>query len=300
MQLFSYEYNFVQYHIVDTSRQELYPHDDRHPYRELLMHVWIPITEKPCPLILFSHGLGDNFNGMMYTRLCQYCASQGYVVASVSHPYACKSIQFPDGRMAPYLFPAQFHQQAGRHIFDVEADIWLDDMICALNECEKHNADVISELYNKINTQKIGIMGHSLGGGVAINVGRKDDRIKAIINLDGPLFGTQATIPVEKSLLVIIGRSVVSNPTSVFLGGIPFHKEFVWRDYFNQQWLPSLKIFAASSVQSQIVFIDKIVHGFFSDEAFNVDPVIAPFLLRGEQAHNIICGYVTDFFDMHL
>ena len=25
-----------------------------------MMHVWIPVFDQPCPLILFSHGLGDN------------------------------------------------------------------------------------------------------------------------------------------------------------------------------------------------------------------------------------------------
>lgn len=235
----------------------------------------------------------------MYTRLCEYCASCGYVVVSVSHPYACKNIQFPDGRMAPYLFPAPFHQQAGRHVFDVEADIWLDDMICALNECVQQNADETSLLYQKIDVSRIGIMGHSLGGSVAINVGRKDDRIKTIINLDGPLFGTHAKIPIEKPLLIIVGSSVVCNPGAVFFGGVPFHKEFVWRYYFNQQWLSSLKIFAATSPQAQIVYIDKIVHGSFSDEALFPDSVIVPFILSGEQAHAVIYAYVSDFFDAY-
>ncbi len=300
MQLFSCAYAFVQYHLVDTSRAERYPHDVAHPYRELMMHLWIPVTKNSCPLILFSHGLGDNFNGMTYTQLCQYCASQGYVVVSVSHSYGCKPVQFPDGRIAPYLFPAPFHQQPGKHMYDTEADMWVADMECALVECVRQNKDETSLLYKKIDMSRIGAMGHSLGGAVAIQLCRKHNCFKAVINLDGPLYGTHATVPVEMPLLMIVGSSVTQNPTAIFSGGVPFHKEFLWRYYFNQQWLPALKMLAASSAQAQIVFVDKIVHGSFSDEAFNVDPVIEPFILNGELAHTIIYAYVKDFFDTYL
>lgn len=239
----------------------------------------------------FSHGLGDNFNGMTYTRLCQYCVSQEYVVASISHTYGCKQLQFPDGRIAPYLFPALFHQQPGKHMFDIEADWWLGDMICALDECVRQNNDTASSLYKKVDLSRIGAMGHSLGGSVAIQLGRHDSRVCAVINLDGPLYGTHATLPVEKPLLMLVGIL----PTSLS-GSAQFGKECMWRYYFNQQWLPALKKLAESSAQTQIIFIDNIVHGSFSDEAFSVDPVIAPFVLSGELAHAIIYAHVRDFF----
>lgn len=300
-QLFSCAYNFAEYHIIDISRAELYPHDGAHPYRELMMHAWIPVAEKSCPLILFSHGLGDNFNGMAYTQLCQYCAAQGYIVASVSHAYGCKPVRFPDGKIAPYLFPALFHRQSGRHMFDVEADLWADDMICALDACEKYNDDSSSLLYQKIDMTRIGIMGHSLGGAVAINVGRKDKRIKAIINFDGPLFGTHATVPLEKPLMVIIGSSVTQNPATFFLSSVPFHKEFVWRGYFNQYWLPTLNAFIHAQYRDAYkIVIDRIVHGTFSDEALYPDQVLVPFILNGEQAHAIIYAHVKDFFETYL
>src|SRR5579872_1654938 len=107
----TYSVNFFEYCIVDTSRKELYPHATSHPYRTCMMHVWIPnpsihFCKEKYPLILFSHGLGGTYNGMTYTNLCKNIASHGYVVASVSHTYACKPIQFPDGTQSPYLFPS--------------------------------------------------------------------------------------------------------------------------------------------------------------------------------------------------
>ena len=297
-------HNFIEYHIIDTLRTEFYQHDTAHPYRELMMHVWIAQNaneQQQCPLILFSHGLGDNFNGLMYQQLCAYCASQGYIIASVSHSYGCKPIRFSDGRITDYLFPKSFHQQSGKHIFDVEADMWLADMICALNECERQNTLPGSMLYQKIDTTSIGAMGHSLGGSVAIQLCRNDNRIKAVVNLDGPLYGTGAMYPIEKPLMLMIGSSAVSHPTAPFSGGVPFHKEFMWRWYFNQSWLPQLNAFILL-LETDVykVTIDKIVHGTFSDEALYPDEILLPWVMDGSRAHEIIHTYVGAFFDMYL
>lgn len=296
-------HNFIEYHLIDTSRIELYTHNSAHPYRELIMHVWIAHNNKQqqCPLILFSHGLGDNFNGLTYQQLCAYCASQGYIVVSVSHPYGCKPIRFSDGRIAEYLFPTIFHQQSGKHMFDVEADMWLADMIYALNECERQNSLPGSMLYQTIDIASIGAMGHSLGGSVAIQLCRNDYRIKAVIDLDGPLFGTGAIYPIEKPLMLMIGSSVVSHPAEVFLGGVPFHKELMWRWHFNQLWLPQLNAFI-TSLETDVyeITIDKIVHGTFSDEALYPDEILLPWIMDGSKAHEIIHAYVGAFFDRYL
>jgi pimeloyl-ACP methyl ester carboxylesterase len=290
----------IEYHIIDTSRFELYRYDINHPYRELMMHVWIPqdnTSQQQYPLILFSHGLGDNFNGLMYQQLCTYCASQGYIIASVSHPHGCKPIQFSDGRRAEYLFPAAFHYQPGKHMFDVEADVWLSDMLCALDECEHQNSLPESVLYQKIDTSAIGAMGHSLGGSIAIQLCRSDDRIKAVVNLDGPLYGTGAHYLIKKPLMLIMGSPALSYPTVP----IPCHKELMWRWYFNQVWLPQLDAFV-SSLQTDVytITINKIVHGTFSDEALYPDEMLLPWIMDGSTAHEIIHAYVGAFFDTYL
>ncbi len=293
-------YNFAQYHLVDTSRKELYPHDRAHSYRQLMMHVWIPISEKQCPLILFSHGLGDNFNGMTYTYLCQFLASQGYVVASVSHTYGCKPVCFSDGYISPYLFPAPFHYQTGKHMFDVETDEWVKDMRYALDECERQNTLENSLLHNAIDMAHVGVMGHSLGGSAALQLARQDSRMSAVINLDGPLYGDQAMIPIEKPSMMLIGSSVVVN-SPFSSGGIPYHKEFVWRWYFNTHWLPQLnQFFALLSRDAYKIMIDKIVHGTFSNEALNPDAIIIPWIRDAQEAQIIIHSYVGAFFDRYL
>jgi dienelactone hydrolase len=298
----SFTYNFVEYHVIDTSRKEMYPHDAAHSYREFMMHVWIPVVyAQQCPLILFSHGLGDNFNGMTYTKLCEYCVSHGYVVASVSHTHGCKSIQFSDGRVAPYLFPASIHYQPNKHMFDIEADIWLEDMLCALNECVRQNISENSALYNAIDMSRIGVMGHSLGGSAAIALARQDDRISAVINLDGPLYGTDIMQPIHQPLMVIIGSSVEFGSAWFGRVTIPSHAAFFWRWCFNNAWLPQLNTFM-SLLHTDVytITIDGIVHDMFSDAALTPDPVIAQWLIDGAHAHTIIHSYIGAFFDCYL
>ncbi|HLW73019.1 MAG TPA: hypothetical protein VKR54_03140 [Candidatus Babeliales bacterium] len=288
--------DFTEYHIVDTSRQELYPHDSAHPHRELMMHVWIPDTvqDQKYPLIIFSHGLGKTYNGMSYSWLCKSIAERGYVVASVSHTYACKPIQFPDGRVARYVFQQNIH-----HSFNEEVEIWVDDMVCALNECARYNACEDDFLYHKIDLSRVGMIGHSLGGSTALQICRRDSRVAVAIDLDGPLYGADARKPLNKPLMFIFGSlSVLPNSST---DTMPMHYQFIWRHYFNRVWLPVLNAFIASlSSDVSIITIEGIVHDTFSDYAFSPDPIIQPWLIDGAVAQAMIRDYVCDFFDRYL
>jgi len=280
--------NFFEYHLIDNSRQEIYPHDPSHPFRELMMHVWLAddAENKQYPLILFSHGLGNTYNGMTYTYLCQTIASQGYIVASVSHSYACKDIQFPDGRIAAYNFLHRvLYLKNNKSPYDAEVEWWVADMLFALNECER-----------LFNFSRVAIIGHSLGGSTALQVCRRDNRVNVAVNLDGPLYGDGALISFDKPVLSIIGSSVLPHQITS-LGKVPMHPALMWRHYFNQAWLPSLSALINSLPQAQKIVIDGIVHDTFTDYAFISDPVIQPWLIDGAMAHHAITGYVCEFLD---
>jgi dienelactone hydrolase len=284
---------FFEYHLIDTSRQEVYSHDQSHPFRELMMHVWLPCDaqKKQYPLILFSHGLGETYNGMTYTHLCKAIASRGYIVASVSHSYGCKDIQFPDGRIAHYNFLSRVTASKEiTHLYDEEVELWVADMIFALNECER-----------LFNFSCVAIVGHSLGGSTAIQMCRRDDRIKVAINLDGPLYGTDALVPFAKQMLFIFGSSVLPYQITN-KGRVPMHPALLWRQYFNQAWLAPLNTFIVSLVNNNghKITIDGIVHDTFTDYAFTSDPVIQRWLIDGAVAHCAITGYVCEFLDCYL
>ena len=68
-------------------------------------------------------------------------------------------------------------------------DRWAEDMIITMDLLEKWNVE--GSLKGKLDLDKIGVFGHSVGGGAVGNVAMKDDRVKAAVNLDGIQWGNK-------------------------------------------------------------------------------------------------------------
>ena len=62
-------------------------------------------------------------------------------------------------------------------------------MIFTIDQLEKWNEE--GSLKGKLDLDKIGVFGHSVGGGSAGNVAMKDARVKAAVNLDGIQWGSK-------------------------------------------------------------------------------------------------------------
>ena len=67
-----------------------------------------------------------------------------------------------------------------------------------LEECSQKTDD---PLFSIIDTEKIGLMGHSLGGATSAQIGRERDDIDAVIVLDGTMLGEE--IAIENNTVVI-------------------------------------------------------------------------------------------------
>jgi pimeloyl-ACP methyl ester carboxylesterase len=48
--------------------------------------------------------------------------------------------------------------------------------------------DAAKKLYQSIDTDKIGVFGHSMGAAASVQIGRERNDVDAVINLDGPYF----------------------------------------------------------------------------------------------------------------
>jgi dienelactone hydrolase len=294
-------YNYVEYQLVDTSRKELYPHDKTCPYREFIVHVWYPTQQrnKLFPLIIFSHGLGGDYNGLNYTWLCENLVSYGYIVVSISHSYACKPIQFLDGNNIEYLFPVPLlHFQQGDY-FSNEIITWFFDIRYTIDQFEKYNQDQKSLLYNMIDTSKIITAGHSFGGSAAVQACRQDDRVKAVINFDGPLYGANALSPFTKPALFIMGlfehsQNIVSVPEVLL-------KALIWSWHLKGNVIPEINILYEKMLKDIcIVTITKIIHEMFSDAAYELSSVFNALVREPVSAHNIIISYVHMFLNYYI
>lgn len=148
------------------------------------------------PVILFSHGYGST--RIQSTTLMETLASHGYIVAGLDHTYGAAVTVFPDGRVA-LLSPdaltgegAAFRRSGIRLV-----DGWVGDLeIMATKLVDLDSGAIDSPLTGRINLDRLGIMGHSTGGGAAARFCATDGRCRAAIGLDAWLG------PVPEDLLV--------------------------------------------------------------------------------------------------
>lgn len=213
--------------LIDRARVEEFENDGS--FREIPAHIYYPagcesLEAKSLPLVIFSHGAFGYYqsNFSTYAEL----VSNGYVVVSLDHPYHAFFTKDSSGRTVTVdpEFISTAMEVGGKDVSESEiypiTSEWMklrtDDMNFVVdsfikagetgdfddswffkgNEKEK-TADIISS----INTKKIGLMGHSLGGATAVSVGRRED-ISAIIDLDGTMLGEETGVTDDGILLV--------------------------------------------------------------------------------------------------
>ncbi|MFF2523649.1 alpha/beta hydrolase family protein [Streptomyces liangshanensis] len=160
----------------------------------------------PRPVILHSPGAG------MYraasTSLVEDLASHGYVVVTIDHTYDAAQVEFPGGRVETYA------------VGDIEANV--------LKAVEVRVADtrfVLEELSRIARSRTPGgghrlphglagpggvldlgrtaMFGHSLGGATAISALGAGAPFRAVVNLDGTVFGPVVGTGVDRPVLLM-------------------------------------------------------------------------------------------------
>lgn len=92
----SYEIGEKTYVFTDETRKETFSDSDIN--RSVTVEVYYPENaDEKCPLVVFSHG-AFGFYGSNYSTFAEL-ASNGYIVASINHPYHA----FFDTRSAPFV-----------------------------------------------------------------------------------------------------------------------------------------------------------------------------------------------------
>ncbi|MCB9744230.1 MAG: hypothetical protein H6741_03500 [Alphaproteobacteria bacterium] len=137
------------------------------------------VPEQPYPVLVFSHGFG----GMRVQSLdlVTHLASRGYVVLSVDHP----------GRMLGDVLPCVFSPPVGE--CDLSGSFLEDpapeDIEDALDWLEGAVADEEGFLWQGVDLDQMGILGHSAGGGSALTLGDEDPRFSAVLPMaaSGPM-----------------------------------------------------------------------------------------------------------------
>jgi dienelactone hydrolase len=165
-------------------------------------------TGAPFPVILFSHGYDGVYQ--IYTSLIEDLVSNGYIVVSINHPYIAGVTVFPDGRtVSVSQIP----------IDSQDRETWLSLGQRTVIEDLKFGLDVITDMNEQdpdyqhtMDLTKVGVYGHSFGGGATAGCCNEDSRFKAGLTLDG--FFTAETIDDTFStpfLLMVTGGRYTSD-----------------------------------------------------------------------------------------
>jgi dienelactone hydrolase len=148
--------------------------------------------QRSYPVVLMRAGLAALTTD--YTSLAEDLASHGYVVVGFDAPYRSFVVVFPDGRViarAPQNNADLVSGPERRHLADKLVQAWSADMGCALDQLDRLNAsDSSGRFLGRLDLQRVGVFGHSLGGATALQFCRDDSRCKAGIDVDGAPLGT--------------------------------------------------------------------------------------------------------------
>lgn len=188
----------AKYTWVDENRVETF--SDTGENRSVTIDCWYPedMTEE-APLVIFSHG-AFGFSGSNYS-LFHELASEGYVVASIGHPYHAFFVEDASGKVTTVNMDFMNYVIEINNTDNDEEEFaatreWMklrtEDANFILNkileETQKSDCDA---MFAMIDTEKIGIMGHSLGGATAAQMGRERTDIDAVVVLDGTILGDE-------------------------------------------------------------------------------------------------------------
>ena len=156
--------------------------------------------ERIYPVLVYFAGL-TGFR-QMSTFQVEELVSHGYVVVAVDQPYTAAAVRFPDGRQVAMFPLEQLHplieashtpvEKApllnGRNLPDSIVGYLAQDGLFALNQLEAVNrADPNGILTGRLDLQRVGAFGVSLGGLVAGEACLLEPRFRACLVMDAPM-----------------------------------------------------------------------------------------------------------------
>ena len=142
--------------------------------------------ETSFPIILFSHGW-NGFNAQNTGQALEL-ASHGYLVVGVQHTYGAVVTVFPDGTVAPNNPNALPPDSTPTDEYEIAAqklvDQWAGDLGFTLDFLKVQNDDGASPYFGKLDLSRVGVYGHSTGGGAAVEFCGRDSRCSAVLGQD--------------------------------------------------------------------------------------------------------------------
>jgi predicted dienelactone hydrolase len=143
---------------------------------------------QPYPIVISSHG-SQSYRNASFNQM-EALASSGYVAIAIDHPYTSAVTAFPDGRVIlnnPKLRPTPGRNQPGDQ---EKREKWQEPIVSdqrfVMDQLQRLNEGKLdSRFVGKLDLQRIGLTGISLGGGAVTWTCHLDPRCKAGLAQDG-------------------------------------------------------------------------------------------------------------------
>jgi hypothetical protein len=269
----------------------------------------LPVSKssKKYPVLVFSHGWGEHY--AQNTILMEELASNGYIIFSIAHHYECKYSEYPDGKTFNIDFNSRRFQkimseqqnpkamELYKKMFDVTGNdermkvfyetsnfmpvllkespkYWAEDISFFLDQIKGIN-ESNGILKGKMDIDRIGAFGMSMGGMATSDLCMYDKRVKAGISMDGGLYGS-----------ILEGKL---NVPFLFLNSRRYNG---YGDLFKGK----------SNKDCYALAIKNADHYNFSDNSLYPSPNISFLLgpIDGKRALDITDAIVLSFFDKYL
>jgi len=147
---------------------------------DIKLNTHVNTTNNSYPVLIFSHGYG--YNPESYSALSAELASRGYIIVSINHTYGANPSKLSDNNLI-WAKPLP-KDDPGAYI-----ETWSNDQSFVIDQLTLINNDLDSIFYQKLNLTNLGVFGHSYGGAAAYHTASNDPRVKALIDIDGTVFG---------------------------------------------------------------------------------------------------------------
>ncbi len=307
--------------VIDSSRTDPFEQDGSS--REVPVHFYYPADaaqDERFPLVVFSHGAFGYYesNTSTYMEL----VSCGYVVAALDHPHHAFFTQDSSGNTVtvdqdffrtasglgdPYADPETYYA-----IFRDWMALRTADMNCVTDALKaageagtldgswflpENNADAILSVLRHTDLTKIGLMGHSMGGATAVQLGRERGDISAVIDLDGTLLGEY--LGAENGKFIVCEQPYT----------VPVLEFINWESYNDREKYPAMgytypnDVLLRGASEGFAVTVRDTLHMDFTDLPL-LSPALGKLFGSGErgcrETMTVVNGLVRDFFNAYL